>query len=162
MDTARQKIIQETVAELLEKMGFAAVVEVAAEEGDAEAFSCMVRVEQDQNLLIGQYGANLSAIQHVVRVMLRKKIEERLDLTVDINGYFAEKRLSLEKEADRAAQESLRDNTPVTLRPMLPYERKIVHTFLAKNKDVATESAGQGGDRRVVVRPKPAEEGSLA
>ena len=161
MDKTRQGMIRETVAELLEKMGFGASVEVTAEEGDEAAFLCRVRVEQDQNLLIGQYGANLAAIQHIVRVMLRKKTEERLNLIVDINDYFAEKRLSLEKEADRAAQETIRNGAPVTLRPMLPYERKIVHTFLAESKDVATESSGQGDDRRVVIRPKPAEGESL-
>lgn len=157
MDTARQKIIRETVAELLEKMGFGVSVEVTAEEGDTEAFSCMVRTEQDQNLLIGQYGANLAALQHIARVMLRKKIEERLNITVDVNDYFAEKRLLLEKEAERAVQETVQGNVPITLRPMLSYERRIVHTFLAGNKEIITESVGQGGDRRVVVRPKPAE-----
>ncbi|MEK9151199.1 MAG: R3H domain-containing nucleic acid-binding protein [Patescibacteria group bacterium] len=162
MDKTRQEMIQETVVGLLEKMGFGASVEVTAEEGDAAAFLCRVRVEQDQNLLIGQYGVNLAAIQHIVRVMLRKKTEERLNLIVDINDYFAEKRLSLEKEAARAAQEAIRSGAPITLRPMLSYERKIVHTFLAGNKEIITESVGQGDNRMVIIRPKPAEEEFLA
>ncbi|MFZ2299805.1 MAG: R3H domain-containing nucleic acid-binding protein [Candidatus Moraniibacteriota bacterium] len=156
------EIIKDTVAELLEKMGFDASVEMAVEEGAEGAFLCRARVEHDQNLLIGQYGANLAAIQHLVRVMLRKKIAERVNVIVDINDYFAEKRLLLEKEARLAAQEAVRDNAAVTLRPMLPYERKIVHTALAENQEIITESAGAGDARRVVIRPKPIGSESLA
>lgn len=156
MENTHQAIVKEIVIELLQKMGFDAVVEVVDQDGTGELFLADILVEQDQNLLIGQYGANLAAIQHLVRVMLRKKIVERLNVTVDINSYFAEKRILLEKEARRAAQEAVQENAPVTLRPMLPYERKVVHTVLIENQEVITESVGKGDARRVVVRPRPA------
>lgn len=157
MEKTPQEIIKEIVTELLEKMGFEASVEVTVEEGVEETFLCMARVEQDQNLLIGQYGVNLAAIQHLVRVMLRKKTDARLNVIVDINEYFSEKRALLEQEAEKAAQEVLRDNISVALRPMLPYERKVVHAFLAKNQGVVTESVGAGDARKIMVRPKPNE-----
>lgn len=161
MEKTPQEIIKETVVDLLEKMEFEASVEVTVEKGAEDTFFCMVRVERDQNLLIGQYGVNLAAIQHLVRVMLRKKTPERLNVIVDINDYFSEKRAFLEQEAEKAAQEVLRDNVSIALRSMLPYERKVVHTFLAKNKDVITESVGKGEERKIMVRPKPAENEAL-
>lgn len=157
MEKTPQEIIKETVEDLLKKMEFEASVEVTVEKDDEETFLCMARVEHDQNLLIGQYGVNLAAIQHLVRVMLRKKTQERMNVIVDINEYFSEKKVLLEQEAEKAAQEVLRDNISIALRPMLPYERKVVHAFLAKNQGVITESVGAGDARKIMVRPKPGE-----
>ncbi len=157
MDKTYQKIIKETVLELLQKLGFEASVEVIEEQGTSNIFFCMARVEKDQNFLIGQYGTNLAAVQHLVRVMLRKKIEERVNIVVDVNDYFLEKKVILEKEAEKVAFEVLENNISVALRPMLPYERKIVHSFLAKNPDISTESIGKGEERKVMISPKSKE-----
>lgn len=157
MGQANGDIIREIVQALLKALTFEASVEVTPEKDQKDTFFCMIRVTTDQNLLIGQSGVNLAAFQHLVRVMLRKKTGASLGVTVDVNGYFSEKRAILEQEAERAAQEALRDNTSVTLRPMLPYERKMVHTFLSLNTKIMTESIGKGDERRVMVRSKPGE-----
>jgi len=162
MEKSHQEIIKEIVAGLLEKLGFEASVEVAFQEGGLNVFFCKVRVEKDQNFLIGQYGVNLAAVQHLVRVMLRKKTEERLNVIVDVNDYFSEKKVLLEKEAEKAAAEALRDNISVALRPMLPYERKIIHSFLFENPKIVTESVGQGAERKIMVSPKPASDPAAA
>ncbi|MFZ2187266.1 MAG: R3H domain-containing nucleic acid-binding protein [Candidatus Moraniibacteriota bacterium] len=154
MGKTRSEIIKETVAELLHKLDFKASVEVAEQPGVQDAFLCMARVEQDQNFLIGQYGANLAAVQHLVRVMLRKKITERVNVIVDVNEYFLEKKGALEAEAEKAAAEALASDISVSLRPMLPYERKVVHSFLAENPGISTESVGKGEGRKVMVSPK--------
>lgn len=157
MEKTRKQLIEETVAELLQKLDFEATIEVLELDDDLSTFSCMARVEKDQNFLIGQYGANLAAVQHLVRVMLRKKMEEKTNIVVDVNDYFLEKKTLLEKEAQKAAEEALRNNISVALRPMLPYERKIVHAFLAQNSNITTESIGKGEERKVRVSPKVAE-----
>jgi len=154
MNKTHQEIIKETILELLQKLGFEASVEVTEEQGTPSIFSCMARVEKDQNFLIGQYGTNLAAVQHLVRVMLRKKIEERVNIVVDVNDYFLEKKAVLEKEAEKAAFEASENNISVALRPMLPYERKVVHSFLAENPNVSTESVGKGEERKVMISPK--------
>lgn len=162
MEHAQSELIKKIVEELILKLGFEAAVEVAPQENIPNAFSCKVRVERDQNFLIGQYGANLAAVQHLVRVMLRKKTEERINVIVDVNDYFSEKKALLEKEAGKAAEEALRDNISVALRPMLPYERKIIHSFLSENPKIMTESVGQGDERKIMVSPKPMESESVA
>lgn len=154
MEKTYQEIIKEIVSDLLCKMEFEAEVEVSAEENTPQSFFCMARVKNDQNFLIGQYGANLAAIQYLVRVMLYKKTKERLNVIVDVNEYFLNKRAVLEQEAEKAAEEALRDQISVMMRPMLSYERKIIHTFFAKNQNVVTESVGQGDERKIVIRPK--------
>lgn len=154
MEKTHQEIIKEIVFGLLQKMDFQAEVEVTVEDGAGQTFLCMARVKGDQNFLIGQYGANLAAIQHIVRMILYKKTKERLNVIVDVNGYFSDKKILLEQEAEKAAGEAVRDQISVMMRPMLSYERKIVHNFLAKNPDVATESIGQGNERKIIIRPK--------
>jgi spoIIIJ-associated protein len=154
MERTHQEIIKEIVLELLRKMDFQAEAEVTMEEDMPQTFLCMARVKSDQNFLIGQHGANLAAIQHIVRMILYKKTEERLNVMVDVNGYLLDKKTLLEQEAEKAAQEAARDQISVMMRPMLPYERKIIHTFLAGNQEVATESIGQGSERKIIIRPK--------
>lgn len=157
MEKTRNQIIEETVAELLKKLDFEASIEVIEQKDDSNTFLCSARVEKDQNFLIGQYGANLAAVQHLVRVILRKKIEERVNIIVDVNDYFLEKKVLLEKEAQKAAEEAVRNNISVALRPMLPYERKVVHSFLAQNSNITTESIGIGEGRKVMVSSKTTE-----
>lgn len=154
MEKTHQEIIKEIVSELLCKMEFEAEVEVSIEEDMPQTFLCMARVKGDQNFLIGQYGTNLEAIQHIVRTMLYKKTQERLNVIVDVNEYFLNKRVVLEQEAEKAAEEAIRDQISVMMRPMLSYERKIIHTSLSKNQNVVTESVGDGKERKIVIRPK--------
>lgn len=155
MNNSPQELIRSVVTDLIEKLGFSASVEVVSPVASETAYICSVQVEDGQNFLIGQYGMNLAAFQHIVRILVRKRILEKLDIIVDINNYFSEKKHLLEKEATAAREDALQKNIPVTLRPMLPYERKIVHAFLSMNAGVTTESTGVGDDRRVIVRPLP-------
>lgn len=164
MDTEPQAALREIVTELLAKMGFVVSVEVKEEAGPEGEITllCAVHVKEDQNFLIGQYGVNLAAIQHIVRVILRKQTGEKLSVVVDVNDYFAGKKSLLEKEAEKAAETVKEEKAPVTLRPMLPYERKIVHAYLANHPLVMTESTGSGEERKVTVRLKEVQENDPA
>jgi len=155
MATKEQNVVQEITETLLVKLGFEATVSVTEEvSGERHSLLASVSISTGQNFLIGQYGLNLSALQHLVRILVRRSIGEKLEITVDINGYLAEKRRSVEKEAERALEEVLKSGASVTLRPMLSYERKIVHDAIALHKEVTTESTGMNEKRRVVVLPK--------
>ncbi|MGK2848586.1 MAG: protein jag [Minisyncoccota bacterium] len=150
-----EKIDQETVknilASLLEKMGFQGAVDVTSPEGRPDDIFCTVQVAQDQNFLIGQQGVNLSAIQHIVRVLTRQQTGKRLNIIVDINGYFLQKKLFLEQEAEQVVSQVLREKVAVMFRPMPAYERKIIHTYLTTHPEVMTESIGQGLERKIRV-----------
>ena len=71
-----EQIIEAVVKELLEKMGFLPQVTVAKEA--EELFACRIELSEDQNFLIGQYGVNLAAIQHLVRILVRRKTGEKI------------------------------------------------------------------------------------
>jgi|SRR6185369_4522611 len=158
MQSEYQTLLNDIITGLLSGMGFGAEVEIKLLDEKDLSFFCSLHVAQDQNFLIGQYGVNLAAIQHIVRVLMRKKTGEKMNIVVDVNDYFAGKKSMLEKEAEKAVEEALQNNISVALRPMLPYERKIVHAYLSAHQSVTTESIGKGDERKVIIRPKPSEE----
>lgn len=139
---------------LLERMGFAAEVSVAERllPDERIEYACDVTVSNGQQLLIGQHGANLQALLHLLRVVTRRYLSERSTLSLDVNRYFAEKKSFLEQEANRAVKEVLESGLPLPLRPMVAYERKMIHTLLADHPQVMTESVGTGEARKVLIR----------
>jgi spoIIIJ-associated protein len=150
-----EKKLKEITEELISKMGFSAEVELKKTgkgEGEREMRTLNIKTE-DSNFLIGQYGANLQSLQHIARILIRKKIEEKIDFIIDVNSYRAERSDSIIKLARNLAEEAIREKKAVVLRPMAPYERRIVHLELDKNEKIRTESIGEGEDRRVVIKP---------
>jgi spoIIIJ-associated protein len=146
------EVLKKLIEELATKLGFQAEVRVESEDGSGIRVAIYVR--EDQHYLIGQKGANLSAFQHLVKVVCRRQGITDEVVSVDVNDYVKEKRELLVKDVNKAVVEALENNISVALRPMLPYERKIVHTYLLNHPQVITESIGSEGNRKVLVRPK--------
>lgn len=148
-----EETIRSVVAELLAKMGVAGEIEVSVVEEDGKKnILCNIKTEES-NFLIGQYGVNLQSLQHIARVLVRKKTAERANFVLDVNQYRQEKNSSIIKLAKSIAEQALVEKRAVVLRPMSPYERRLVHMELSKNPEVRTESIGEGEDRKVVVKP---------
>lgn len=150
---ATKEIIKETVKELVDKMGFDCEVEIREQGGEpGDTVICNIKTA-DSNFLIGQYGVNLQSLQHIARLLVRQKTEEKTNFTVDVNSYREEKNTSIEKMAEDLAGQAIREKRAVVMRPMSPYERRLVHLVLSKNSQVKTESIGEGEDRKVVIKP---------
>lgn len=146
-------IIKETVEKLISKMGFDCEVEIKEQSGESgDTVICNIKTA-DSNFLIGQYGVNLQSLQHIARLLVRKKTEEKANFTVDVNSYREEKNTSIEKMAEDLAGQAIREKRAVVMRPMSPYERRLVHLVLSKNSRIKTESIGEGEDRKVVIKP---------
>ena len=161
----RECVAQETRT-LLRHLGYTAQVSVSekALPDDRIEFHCDIQVTDGQHLLIGQHGANLQALLHLLRLLTRAALPERAVLSIDVNHYFAEKRSFLEQEALRALKEVIQTGLPLALRPMVAYERKLIHTLLANHAQVTTESVGSDDDRKVLIRLRgqnPSAEASL-
>jgi spoIIIJ-associated protein len=148
-----EKEILAIVSELIEKMGFSATVEIKnGEEEGRDVIICDIKTE-DSNFLIGQYGLNLQSLQHIVRVIMRKRIEEPVNFILDVNSYRQEKNESIVRLAKNLAEEVISGKKEIVMRPMTAYERRIVHMELSQNDQIKTESIGEGESRRIVVKP---------
>jgi spoIIIJ-associated protein len=146
--------VKDIIKELVEKMGFSCEVEMKSEnDGEKESIVCNIKTE-DSNFLIGQYGVNLQSLQHVSRLIVRKKFpDQRISFILDVNEYRQEKNQSVVKIAQEFAEQAISEKRAVVMRPMSPYERRIVHLELSKNDKVSTDSIGEAEDRRVVIKP---------
>jgi spoIIIJ-associated protein len=152
MNEKQTEIIKKTIQEFVEKIGYKPKVEIEEKE-DGENLICNVSVEDDSNLLIGQYGVNLQALQHLARLLIRKKTDEKAKFILDVNNYRQEKNESVLDLAKQVAEEVIREKRAIIMRPMSAYERRLVHMELADNMEVSTESVGEGESRKVVVKP---------
>jgi spoIIIJ-associated protein len=149
------QIIKDVIKELIGKMGFICEVEISeqqekAEEANTNIFN--VKTEES-NFLIGQHGVNLQSLQHIVRMLVRKKITTKSNFIVDVNSYRQEKNDSLIRLARAMADQAVQEKRAVVLRPMSPYERRIVHVELSGDDRIKTESIGEGEERKIVISP---------
>jgi len=152
MDEKTTTLIKKTIETLLEKMGFPEMVSLAETDQDDLVYT-IATDNENSHLLIGQYGVNLQALQHLARLIVRKQLPEKVHFSLDVNNYCQQKNQSVFELAHQIAQEAIEKHHSIVMRPMSTYERRLVHIELLKNSAVVTESIGEGADRKVVVKP---------
>jgi spoIIIJ-associated protein len=108
---------------------------------------------EDLGILIGRRGDALASLQYLVNLMVSRKVKTRVAFGVDIEGYRRRREQSLKNLALRMAERVRGTRQTITLEPMPPNERRIVHLALAKDPSVITESIGEGEKRKVAIYP---------
>jgi spoIIIJ-associated protein len=107
--------------------------------------------------LIGRHGHTLEALNLIFNNMVNAGVKkDRHYFTIDAEGYRARRADLLKGLALQMLERALREKRAISLEPMLPSERKVIHLALADNPFVTTESSGVEPERRVVVIPRPA------
>ncbi len=143
------EIIKEEVQRFFDATTFKTEVNVVS---TGEVFLINVQTEEPKTL-IGERGQTLVEIQHLLRIVLRKKIQENFLIELDINGYKKKKEEALREIARDVADEVAFYKKEKILPPMSSYERRIIHLALKDRQDVETESVNEGQERRLVVKP---------
>lgn len=143
--------IKTFLEELLRRMNIVVERIEVAEGDDACRFAVTAG---DSSLLIGPRGAHLFALNHIVRKIASKGGAPERDISVDINGYQEAAATHLKNMAKVMGERARSFKVSVTLDPMSSYERMIVHSFFQDAPDLATESVGEGEQRRVVIKYK--------
>ena len=105
-------------------------------------------------VLIGKRGQTLDSIQYLLSLVVNKESEEYIRVKVDTEDYRKRRKETLENLAKNIAYKVKRTKRPVSLEPMNPYERRIIHSALQNDKYVTTHSEGEEPFRRVVVTLK--------
>src|SRR3989344_6797553 len=152
---------KEEIKTILGKMSFAEdIEEIEAHHGVTSRYS--VRMRGDTPILIGEYGSTLSALEYILKRIVRKKTAdntavepEAYKFTLDINDYRMKRLENLKQDVKTAAREVRLYRKEVPLRPMSSFERRIVHLLLVEYPDITTESIGMEPERRVVIKPYP-------
>ncbi|MBR0518298.1 protein jag [bacterium] len=108
----------------------------------------------DMGILIGKKGQTLDALQFLLSLIYNKKKKDKAKIILDIEGYRQRRERSLKDMAIKLAEKVKYDRKNVTLDPMMPNERRIIHLTLQNHPDVITFSQGEEPMRRVVISPK--------
>lgn len=148
---------RDILQELLRLMDVDAEIEVYLPGSDPEIESSpgdpiVLDIQgEDAGLLIGRRGATLHDLQSLVTTIVSRTLQHYVPLRVDVEGYQQRRLDQVRQVAERAADHVRRRRRSLTLEPMSPAERRIVHTTLADNPAVQTQSTGQGDGRRVTI-----------
>lgn len=126
--------------------------EINEYEGDDQEIILDV-VGGDLAILIGRRGHTLEAIQTLISNITNRKLGYRYPVTIDVESYKHRQRQKIESLAYSAASRADRQDREVSLRPMNPYERRLVHMALRDDERVETYSVGEEPNRHVVVAP---------
>jgi spoIIIJ-associated protein len=163
LDSEEVQAAAEFLRNLIEGMDIDADVTVREPETAADGAgraSAVLDIEgEDLGLLIGRRGTTLSALQYMINVMLTRKMESRVLVTVDVEHYHRRREETLYGLAHRMAERVSRSRRPMTLEPMPANERRIIHLALSEHQNVITGSVGQGEERKVVIRPRGGDGG---
>lgn len=150
MNDEQQNIIKDILHSLLDHMGISAEIQTEVSE-ETVIFNLQT---PDSGILIGQYGANLGALQYLTRVLVHKKLPEALHFIVDVEGYKKSREEFLRELARQAAARVRETKENLLLKPMASYERRVVHAEISKLPDIETESVGEEPERRILIKPK--------
>ncbi len=147
--------VEKIIKEIFALMDFKVAPTIREVESDnKQGFECtfVIKTSENAQYFIGHHGANLSAIEHLAHVIARQK-KIALYFKIDVNDYREGKKQMFERIARDAAEGAARSKKPIVLRPMSAYERRLIHTIIASDDRVTTDSIGDGEDRKVVVKP---------
>lgn len=145
--------VKSLIEKLLRLLGVDGSVEVE-ERGGRTVFNIST---PDSQILIGQHGANLKSLQHIVRIMARKQSAEQSeskesDFFLDVDGYRKNREEFLQAIASQAAERVRQTRERLVLKPMSSADRRVIHSFFTEQTDVMSESVGEEPERRVVIR----------
>ena len=140
---------------VFDAMGLAVDVEVKMNEEEKEMDVNLTG--EEMGLLIGKRGQTLDSLQYLVSLVVNKESEDYLRVKLDTENYRERRKETLETLAKNIAYKVKRTRRPVSLEPMNPYERRIIHSALQNDKYVFTKSEGEDPFRHVVIALKKEE-----
>ena len=149
----KQETIEDKARDFLnrvfEAMNLPVTIEISYDEEEKEMSINLVG--DDMGILIGKRGQTLDSLQYLVSMVLNKGNEGYLRVKLDTENYRARRKETLETLAKNIAYKVKRTKRSVSLEPMNPYERRIIHAALQNDKYVTTRSEGEDPFRHVVI-----------
>ncbi len=143
--------LRATLSEILELMGIKAHVEGQRREGRV-----FLEIKGDgSGLIIGKHGQTLDALQYIVNKIAANKYRELKEkVTLDTENYRGRRVEALKNMTLRMREKVKKMNRAVTIGPLNPQDRRVIHTTLSGDEDVRTESIGEGFYKKLVIAPR--------
>lgn len=119
-----------------------------------EGLLLSIACDGDLGMIIGRRGQTLDALQYLVTIVANRYSDNHIRIVLDAENFRERRRKTLEELSDRLAGRVIRTRTEVVLEPMVPHERKVIHSQLQGHPKVRTFSKGDEPNRRVVIALK--------
>ena len=154
-DEEIDEVADTAIAVLQDILKYFELGEVTIDEYEGDEGELILDITGDNlAVLIGRHGRTLESLQFLITSILYCKLGFRYPVVIDVEGYKSRQRQKIEDIAYSAAQRAVEQDRRIKLRPMTPYERRIVHLYLRNDDRVETKSEGEGHARRVVIIPR--------
>ena len=125
------------------------------DKDDFDTKSIYFEIEgDDSGLIIGRKGETLRSFEFLISFIIKRQLDKRVRVILDVEGYQERRRSNLVSVAETTAKKVIRYGKPIKMDPMSPFDRRIIHLALEKDKKVVTESQGTGPRRQVVIKLK--------
>tara|TARA_B100000941_G_scaffold56062_1_gene36436 strand:- start:6939 stop:7634 length:696 start_codon:yes stop_codon:yes gene_type:complete len=125
------------------------------DKDDFDTKSLYFEIEgDDSGLIIGRKGETLRSFEFLISFIIKRQLDKRVRVILDVEGYQERRRSNLVSIAEDNAKKVIKYGKPVKMDPMSPFDRRIIHLALEKDKKVFTESQGSGPRRQVVIKLK--------
>jgi spoIIIJ-associated protein len=147
------KALQDLTDKLLPLMATQAKAKVDYDK-ENEAFVVEIDAGDETGLLIGKKGETLSSIQTVLGLLLKQKTGEWNRVVVNVGDYREKEEDYLNNLAASTAQRAKETGEPQNLYNLKPWQRRVIHLALSEDKDITTESVGEGEERYLIIKPK--------
>lgn len=145
--------MRDFISKLFEKMEINVNMDTEFNHRDNE-ISVFFSSDDDIGLIIGKRGQTLDAIQYIVSLVVNKNTESYIRIKMDTENYRERRKENLEVLAKNVASKVKKFKKPISLEPMNPYERRIIHSVLQSDNFVSTRSDGDEPFRYITVIPR--------
>ena len=145
------EMVQEMLSALLLKMGLEGSIK-DIKEGESKVY-VELKSRDSSGLIIGKKGKTLEALQFMINLMINHATGSEKKIILDIEEYREKRERALKKMSRDMAFKVIKSGRPMTLEPMNPFERRLIHLSLQNDKRVTTKSEGQGIYRKIKISP---------
>jgi spoIIIJ-associated protein len=129
-------------------------IEVAIDTKQTEKEMSIILSGNDMGMVIGRRGETLDALQYLTSLVVNRGEEEYIKVTIDTENYRKKREETLERLAKKLAGKVLKYKKSISLEPMNPYERRVIHSALQSYEEISTYSTGTEPNRKVVIALK--------
>ena len=152
MEKKELKIIKDTTRELLDLLDLDAKFEIA-EQKDNEGIDITLETE-DSGIVIGYHGDMLEALQLILSLCVAKRIGKFIRISIEVGDYKKNRTDWLKNLATLTKERVLAENKEIAIPQLKSWERRVIHLLLQDDKEVGSESQGEGRDRVLIVSPR--------
>ena len=146
-------IAEEFLKSVFDKMNIKCNFEITKKKSDISINIIDINSD-DKGIVIGKRGNTLDSLQYLVSLLVNKESDKYVRITLDVGNYRLKREDTLRALAKKMASKAKSIDRPVKLEPMNPYERRIIHATLQKDKAIKTFSEGKDPYRRIVIEKK--------